>query len=56
MRVLTDEDDEATQRQVAKLVQLHRADPELVILPAHDRAAFVSFFGSDDGQVPPCVQ
>lgn len=55
MRTLTDEDDAATQAQVAKLVQLRKADPSLVILPAHDRPAFLAMFGSDDGALPPCI-
>lgn len=37
MRTLTDEDEAANDAQVAKLIQLHEADPELLILPAHDR-------------------
>jgi glyoxylase-like metal-dependent hydrolase (beta-lactamase superfamily II) len=56
MRKLTDEDDGATQAQVAKLVQLHAMDPELVILPAHDRPAFVRLFGEDSGALPPCLK
>lgn len=56
MRMLTDEDDAATARQVAKLVQLHEQDPSLVILPAHDRPAFVSLFGEDGNGPPPCLR
>ncbi|PZR09333.1 MAG: hypothetical protein DI536_22390 [Archangium gephyra] len=37
MRTLTDEDEAANDAQDAKLIQLHEADPEVVILPAHDR-------------------
>lgn len=55
MRRLTDEDDSRTKAEVAKLVQLHAQDPELFILPAHDRPAFVQLFGADDGAVPPCI-
>lgn len=55
MRQLTDEDLARTQAEVAKLVQLHAQDPELLILPAHDRRAFVELFGADDGGVPPCI-
>ena len=44
-----------TKAEVAKLVQLHAQDPELLILPAHDRRAFVELFGADDGGVPPCI-
>ncbi|MCY1082740.1 MBL fold metallo-hydrolase [Archangium lansingense] len=55
MRQLTDEDLARTEAEVAKLVQLHAQDPELLILPAHDRRAFVKLFGADDGGVPPCI-
>jgi glyoxylase-like metal-dependent hydrolase (beta-lactamase superfamily II) len=55
MRRFTDEDSARTQAEVAKLVQLHARDPELIILPAHDRRAFVELFGTDDGEVPPCI-
>lgn len=55
MRRLTDEDSARTQAEVAKLVQLHEQDPELKILPAHDRPAFVELFGADTGGVPPCI-
>lgn len=55
MRQLTDEDLARTQAEVAKLVQLHARDPELLILPAHDRRAFVEHFGTGDGGVPPCI-
>ncbi|MDP1829256.1 MAG: MBL fold metallo-hydrolase [Archangium sp.] len=54
MRKFTDEDDAATQAQVAKLVQLQATEPGLVILPAHDRPAFVRLFGEDNGRLPPC--
>lgn len=37
MRTLTDENEAANDAQVAKLVQLQAADPQLLILPAHDR-------------------
>jgi glyoxylase-like metal-dependent hydrolase (beta-lactamase superfamily II) len=55
MRRLTDEDSARTEAEVAKLVQLHAQDPDLLILPAHDRKAFVQLFGADDGGVPPCI-
>jgi hypothetical protein len=55
MRRLTDEDSARTQAEVAKLVQLHAQDPELKILPAHDRPAFVELFGADSGGPPPCI-
>ncbi|WNG45925.1 MBL fold metallo-hydrolase [Archangium minus] len=55
MRQLTDEDSARTQEEVAKLVQLHAQDPELLILPAHDGQAFVELFGADKGEVPPCI-
>lgn len=37
---------------VAKLAQLHEADPELVILPAHDRLAWQRFFGGEPRCLP----
>lgn len=56
MRELTDEDVAATDAQVQTLVALHAADPELVILPAHDLRAWEAVFGADDGGVlPPCI-
>lgn len=55
MRQFTDEDSARTQAEVAKLVQLHAQDPELLILPAHDRRAFVELFGNADKDVPPCI-
>lgn len=55
MRRLTDEDGARTEAEVAKLVQLHARDPELLILPAHDRPSFVQLFGADNGEVPPCI-
>jgi glyoxylase-like metal-dependent hydrolase (beta-lactamase superfamily II) len=55
MRQFTDEDSARTQAEVAKLVQLHAREPELLILPAHDRRAFVELFGNDDKDVPPCI-
>ncbi len=55
MRALTDEDTSATDLEVARLVQLHQLDPELVILPAHDRLAWESVFGTTPvGAPPPC--
>ncbi len=55
MRRLTDEDSARTEAEVAKLVQLHAQDPQLVILPAHDGAAIVKLFGADTDGVPPCI-
>lgn len=55
MRVLTDEDDAATAREVARLVKLHEVDPSLTIIAAHDRPAYVRLFGEDAGEVPPCL-
>ncbi|MFT3712031.1 MAG: MBL fold metallo-hydrolase [Archangium sp.] len=57
MRMLTDEDVHATSEQVARLVELSKADPKLTILPAHDRPGWSALFG-DDGLAgaPPCVQ
>lgn len=54
MRKLTDADEARTAGEVARLVQLQALDPQLVILPAHDRRAFVRVFGETDGPLPPC--
>lgn len=58
MRQLTDEDVSATNREVSRLVQLHEAEPSLTILPAHDRAAYVRFFGDlpKGSTQPRCVR
>jgi N-acyl homoserine lactone hydrolase len=37
---------------VAKLAQLHTLDPDLLILPAHDRAAWKKVFGAGPGCLP----
>jgi N-acyl homoserine lactone hydrolase len=58
MRGFTDEDAAATDKQVARLVELHQQDPSLWILPAHDRVAYEGLFGPmpiDAGGVPRCV-
>lgn len=55
MRTLTDEDVSATSTQVARLIELQKADPKLTILPAHDKPAFEALFGKDDALTPPCV-
>jgi glyoxylase-like metal-dependent hydrolase (beta-lactamase superfamily II) len=55
MKKLTDEDEGATDLAVARLVQLHAADPALVVLPAHDRRVFVREFGEGTESVPPCI-
>ncbi len=57
MRRLTDEDDAQTEAQVQRLLQLHDQDPGLTILPAHDRPAYVAFFGADPLKTgaPPCI-
>lgn len=41
----TDADPQAADPQVAVLASLHQADPTLVILPAHERRAWVELFG-----------
>ncbi len=46
-----DGDRDATDLQIQRLWQLHRADPELVILPAHDRRQWDALFGAG-----PCVR
>ncbi len=44
MRTLTDEDKAMTDAQVETLIALHAQDPQLVILPAHDRPAHLALF------------
>ncbi len=41
-----DADPEGTATQIARLWQLHQQSPEVVILPAHDRRAWVEAFGA----------
>lgn len=48
----TDNDRNATDRNIEKLVQLHEMDPALTILPAHDRDVWESIFGKD----PRCLE
>ncbi|MBF5044559.1 MBL fold metallo-hydrolase [Aggregicoccus sp. 17bor-14] len=55
MRELTDEDGARTEAEVERLFELHRQDPGLVILPAHDKRAYEALFGPDTVPVPPCV-
>jgi N-acyl homoserine lactone hydrolase len=57
MTALTDVDSERTHREAARLVQLHRLDPKLTILPAHDRRVWEAFFGSKEksSAKPKCV-
>jgi hypothetical protein len=45
----TDFDEAATERTVARLNELHRDDPGLVMLPAHDRRQWVALFGAPGG-------
>lgn len=40
-----DEDGDATDAQIARLWALHQAQPDLAILPAHDRRTWVDLFG-----------
>lgn len=47
----TDFDSAAADAQVGRLASLHASDPELVILPAHERAAWVELFGEPGGCV-----
>ncbi|MDP2314537.1 MAG: MBL fold metallo-hydrolase [Pseudomonadota bacterium] len=39
---------EGTDEQIQRLWQLHQADPELIILPAHDRRQWEALFGAGD--------
>lgn len=48
----TDADREAADGQVAVLAALHEADPDLRILPAHERRAWIALFGEPGGCVP----
>jgi N-acyl homoserine lactone hydrolase len=43
----TDHDREHSEAVVSELAQLHALDPELAIVPAHDRTAWAAFFGGD---------
>lgn len=57
MRLLTDEDGAATDREVAKLSQLHEKAPALKFLPAHDRRAYEAVFGKRSvGGAPTCLK
>jgi N-acyl homoserine lactone hydrolase len=57
MRALTDSDGELAASQIARLAELRRADPALQLLPAHDRAAWATFFGEPPaGQSLTCVR
>ncbi len=49
---VTDFDPDQVGEEISKLAQLHEIDPSLRILPAHDRNAWVSFFG----ETPTCVK
>jgi N-acyl homoserine lactone hydrolase len=42
----TDADRTRADERVALLAALHAADPELVVLPAHERRAWVALFGA----------
>jgi hypothetical protein len=43
-----DADHDATNLQIARLAALHAADPDLIILPAHDRRQWDAVFGGAD--------
>lgn len=47
-----DQDFEATALQIGNLHALHEAEPELVILPAHDRTAWAGLFGDTPRCLP----
>lgn len=42
----TDVDHEAANRVIARIAQLHEAEPAIAILPAHDRVAWEKAFGT----------
>jgi N-acyl homoserine lactone hydrolase len=48
----TDNSIRDTNLTVAKLAQLHALDPDLLIVPAHDRGAWKRVFGSTPGCIP----
>jgi glyoxylase-like metal-dependent hydrolase (beta-lactamase superfamily II) len=47
----TDHEREAADRAVAQIARLHAAEPDVVILPAHDRKAWAGAFGRAGGCV-----
>jgi N-acyl homoserine lactone hydrolase len=56
MRMATDSDPGATETQVRTLLELHRLQPALTMLPAHDRPAWRRLFGDPGaGGLPPCI-
>lgn len=52
----TDVDRAGNAEQVAKLTQLHAMDPNVAILPAHDRDAWVELFGETRPDAPACIR
>jgi N-acyl homoserine lactone hydrolase len=48
----TDDDASQANATVAKLSQLHTLDPELLMIPAHDRGAWKQAFGAAPGCIP----
>ncbi len=49
----TDRDGAQADETLAKISQLHQLDPDLVILPAHDRRIWTGLFGSPGRCYPP---
>jgi glyoxylase-like metal-dependent hydrolase (beta-lactamase superfamily II) len=52
----TDVDRERNAENVARLARLHELDPDLVILPAHDRDVWQRIFGDTMPERPACVR
>jgi glyoxylase-like metal-dependent hydrolase (beta-lactamase superfamily II) len=52
----TDVDKEANAKNVARLAQLHELDPDLEIVPAHDRDVWRRVFGETSPETPACIR
>jgi hypothetical protein len=52
LMAVTDNNYAEANATVAKLAQLHTLDPDLLIPPAHDRAAWKNVFASGPGCIP----
>jgi glyoxylase-like metal-dependent hydrolase (beta-lactamase superfamily II) len=52
----TDVDKQANADNVARLAQLHALDPDLTIIPAHDRDVWRRVFGETSPDAPACIR
>ena len=52
----TDVDKSENAKNVARLAQLHELDPDLVIVPAHDRDVWRRVFGETSPETPACIR